>query len=510
MQHIDFLIIGSGIAGLTYALKTATQFPDKNIVIFTKSNEDESNTKYAQGGIASVLDLKNDSFEKHISDTLIAGDGFCDPEIVALVVHEAPGRIAELIEWGTRFDKDFEGNYDYGLEGGHSQNRILHYKDITGLEIERSLLKKVNATSNIEIKTNQLAIDLIVNPINNTCKGAYILDLNSNTVQGYHASVTLLASGGLGQVYKQTTNPSIATGDGVAMAQRVGALIKNMEFIQFHPTALFHKAFKPSFLISEAVRGFGAILKNKNGEEFMQKYDERKELAPRDVVARAIHHEMIVTQAACVYLDATHLDKHEFRKHFPVISKTLEEVDIDFTKEWIPVTPAAHYSCGGIEVNQHAESSIQNLLACGECATTGLHGANRLASNSLLEALVFAHRASLQNKKLLENACSNVINHTFLQPENHHNIKIELQTIKEELQEMMQRHVSIIRSDKGLNQTIERLQFLQRSLEILYKTHPISVTLIETRNLVTVALLIANQSLKRKENKGTFYSESLV
>lgn len=509
MQQVDILIIGSGIAGLTYALKTANHFPDKSIVICTKADEIESNTKYAQGGIATVMNFEKDSFEKHIVDTLIAGDGHCDPEVVSLVVKEAPERISELIAWGTRFDKNTQGEYDYGLEGGHSHERILHYKDFTGLEIEQKLLKQIHNKQNIQLLTKHFALDLITTPVTKKCKGAYVLDVEKNAIIAFNAKVVMLASGGSGQAYLYTTNPTLATGDGIAMAHRAKANIKDMQFVQFHPTALYYDGFNPAFLISEAVRGFGAILRNKFGVAFMHKYDTRKELAPRDIVTRAIHEEMQETKSECVYLDATHLDAYEFRKHFPVITDTLESIGIDPQIDFIPVIPAAHYLCGGIAVNQHSETSISNLLACGECSCTGLHGANRLASNSLLEALVFAHRGYLKTVELLNNSISDHINYTYTRNKTVKNITTELEVVKKEIQEIMSKKVSIIRSNESLEKAESRLLYLQRVVDLFDKSYQTTPKLNEIRNLLTVALLITQQSIKQNENKGAYYNISL-
>ncbi|GLB51500.1 L-aspartate oxidase [Neptunitalea chrysea] len=509
MQHVDILIIGSGIAGLTYALKTANHFPDKSILICTKADELESNTKYAQGGIATVMDLKNDSFEQHIIDTLIAGDGHCDPEIVSMVVREAPARIQELIEWGTRFDRNTKGNYDYGLEGGHSHERILHYKDFTGLEVEQKLLKQIHSKTNITLLTNHLALDLITTPMTKQCKGAYILNRAENKVIPFNAKVTMLATGGIGQTYLYTTNPTIATGDGIAMAYRAKATIKDMQFVQFHPTALFYSGFKPAFLISEAVRGFGGILRNKEGVAFMSKYDTRKELAPRDIVTRAIHTEMQEPKAECVYLDTTHIDAYEFKKHFPVITETLNGIGINPQEHLIPVIPAAHYVCGGISVNQNGETSIANLLACGECAATGLHGANRLASNSLLEALVFAHRSYLKTIELLKKTVPSAINYTYTQQKKVKNVSEELDVVKLEIQQLMSTEVSIIRSNKSLEKAENRLLYLQRVIDLFDKSYQTTPQMVEIKNLITIALLITKQSIKQKENKGAYYNMNL-
>ena len=366
----------------------------------TKANRDESNTKYAQGGIAVVSDFVKDEFEKHVADTLDAGDGLCDEDIVDIVIKEGRERVDELIEWGARFDKDKTGNYKLGKEGGHSENRVLHHKDITGWEIERTLLEQVNNTPNITIEAHHFVIDLItqhhlgrnvtrVTP-DITCYGVYVLDLQTKQIEKIISKITILGTGGFGQAYRQTTNPTIATGDGIAMVYRAKGRLANMEFVQFHPTSLYDPGVSPSFLITEAVRGDGGILRTKDGKEFMHKYDERGSLAPRDIVARAIDNEMKISGDDHVYLDCRHMDNEAFKAHFPNITKVCESKGIDVFDGMIPVVPAAHYACGGIQVDEYGRTSIKNLYACGECTCTGLHGANRLASNSLLEAIVFS------------------------------------------------------------------------------------------------------------------------
>src|SRR6187431_517427 len=404
MQQTDFLIIGSGIAGLSYALKVAEQFPDKKVLVMTKAAADETNTKYAQGGIAVVNDLENDSYEKHIDDTLIAGDGLCNEKVVEIVVKEGPERVNDIIEWGARFDKEKDGDYKRGREGGHSEFRILHHKDITGWEMERALLDAVSKQKNIELIKHCFVIDIITQhhlgflvtkaTPDVECYGVYVLNHVTNQIEKILSKITLMATGGNGQVYRTTTNPTIATGDGVSMVYRAKGRIENMEFIQFHPTALYEPGVRGhSFLITEAVRGDGGILRNIKGEAFMENYDERKDLAPRDIVARAIDNEMKIDGTEYVFLDCRHMDQQKFVEHFPNIYAKCLSIGIDVSKDMIPVSPAAHYSCGGIKTDEWARTSIKNLYAAGECASTGLHGANRLASNSLLEAMVFAHRA---------------------------------------------------------------------------------------------------------------------
>src|SRR6476469_4123142 len=407
MQQTDFLVIGSGIAGLTYALKVANHFPDKTVTVITKTQADETNTKYAQGGVAGVMDEARDSFEKHIADTLIAGDGLCNEKVVEIVVKEGPERINEIIDYGAEIDKDASGEYSLGREGGHSEFRILHHKDVTGKEMERALLAKVGTCSNIKLIKHCFVLDLITQhhlgylitkaTPDICCYGVYVLDEHTQKTDRILSKITVLATGGCGQAYHTTTNPKIATGDGIAMVYRAKGRIENMEFIQFHPTALYEPGVSPSFLITEAVRGDGGVLRNKSGEAFMEKYDARKDLAPRDIVARAIDSEMKIGGTEHVYLDCRHMDKEKFIHHFPNIYEKCLSIGIDPMLHFIPVAPAAHYSCGGIKTDEWGRTSIKNLYACGECASTGLHGANRLASNSLLEAMVFGHRAYIDS-----------------------------------------------------------------------------------------------------------------
>lgn len=516
MIKTDFLVIGSGIAGLTFALKTARHFPGCSVVIITKANESESNTKYAQGGMAVVLNKKLDSEKKHIKDTLTAGDGMCNKEVVKFVVEEGNERLGELIGWGAQFDKDNVESFHLGKEGGHTANRIIHRGDSTGLEIEKTLLKQIHNTSNIKILQHYVAIDLITNhhiknsslrPSKNKCYGAYALNANKNKVEKIISKFTLLATGGLGQIYKNTTNPLIATGDGIAMAHRAGAAIKNMEFIQFHPTALYNPKESPSFLISEAVRGFGATLRTSDGKLFMHKYDSRAELASRDIVARAIDSELKKSGDDFVFLDCRHLNKKKFKTHFPTIYKKCRSIGIDISKNMIPVVPAAHYICGGINVNKNGLTSISNLYACGECANTGLHGANRLASNSLLEAVVFAHRCY---KHVAKNFKTVYFNYSI--PEwnakgtKHPKEKIMITHSKKELQEIMSSYVGIVRSNKRIQMALLRINIISKEALHLYKTSILSPQLCELRNLICVAQLIIEQSLKRKTNKGVFYN----
>ena len=394
-KKVDFLVIGSGIAGLSYALKVA---PYGKVCIVTKSKADETATKYAQGGIAAVM-YSPDTYEKHIRDTIIAGDDLSNEEIVRITITESTERIKELIEWGTQFDKTESGKYALGREGGHSESRVLHHKDSTGAEIIRALLQQAKEHPNIEILENHFTIDILTQHHlgigmsrgmpDIQCYGAYVLCPETGEVTTILSKFVLLATGGAGNVYSTTTNPEIATGDGLAMGYRAKAIIENMEFVQFHPTSLYNPNEKPSFLITEALRGFGAVLKTEDGEEFMQKYDNRLSLAPRDIVARAIDTEMKLSGDDFVCLDCRHLDKNELILNFPKIYAKCLSIGVDIKKDMIPVVPAAHYQCGGIKVDEHGHTSVKNLYATGEVASTGLHGANRLSSNSLLESSVF-------------------------------------------------------------------------------------------------------------------------
>lgn len=503
MITTNYLIIGSGVAGLTFAIKIADRFPDKKVTIVTKANADESNTKYAQGGIAIVLDKDEDSYQKHIEDTLICGDGLCDEAVVKMVVTEGPERLKELIEWGAKFDKNAEGNFDLGKEGGHSENRVVHHKDQTGHEIERAILMQVNQKENITVLDHHFAIDLITK--DNCCLGAYVLNQKTNEITAYQSEITLLATGGIGHLYGHTTNPVIATGDGIAMAFRANATIKEMEFIQFHPTALYDTSTGSKFLISEAVRGFGAYLRTKNGYRFMQDYDNRNELASRDIVSQSIDLELKKSGDDCVYLDCTHLDLDAFTKHFPMIYEHCKSVGIDISKDWIPVVPAQHYLCGGIVVDRNGKTSIENLFACGECSRTGLHGANRLASNSLLEALVYSDKIYnyLSNTPLTNKKQNTVISDWTLKDMPEINLDY-LNAMKAKLQLLMRQNAGIVRYDSDLPAAKKQLLLWQNEMEEIGSTHRINASFYELLNMMAIAYLIVQQSIERKENRGGF------
>lgn len=517
MEIYDFVVVGSGIAGLTFALKTAEKFPEKKILVLTKANEDETNTKYAQGGIAVVTDFDEDNFEKHIADTLDAGDGLCDPKIVEIVVREGRTRVNELIEWGTNFDKTPDGDFKLGKEGGHSEFRVLHYKDITGWEIERALIAKVHQTPNIEISQHHFVIDVItqhhlghivtrVTP-NIRCFGLYVLNRNTKQIEKIISKITVLATGGIGQVYRNTTNPIIATGDGIAMLYRAKGRVANNEFVQFHPTALFEQGVSPSFLITEAVRGDGGILKTRDGKEFMHLYDHRGSLAPRDIVARAIDNEMKKSGEDHIYLDCRHMDKENFMHHFPNIYEKCKSIGIDVFKQMIPVVPAAHYACGGIKVDEWGRTSLQNLYACGECSSTGLHGANRLASNSLLEGVVFGHR-------IFQHASQEIANISIEEKFPDWNADgttepKELVLITQglrELKDIMSNYVGIVRNNVRSKRAMDRLKILYEETEELYNTTVISPQLCELRNLITIGYLVTRGALMRKESVGLHYT----
>lgn len=512
-NNCDFLVIGSGMAGLSYALKVADY---GKVIVVSKASLDETNTSFAQGGIAAVT-YDPDNFEKHVQDTLICGDGLCNEEVVRMVVSEAPAQIKELMQWGVKFDRKSDGQYDLAREGGHSEHRILHHKDNTGYEVQRALTQKVRQHPNIQVFEHHFAVEIITQhhlgekikrgSSNILCYGAYVLDLKTQKVGTYRARATIIATGGTGNIYHTTTNPLVATGDGIAMVYRAKGVIENMEFIQFHPTSLYNPKERPSFLITEAMRGFGAILKTKDGKDLMSKYDKRGSLAPRDIVARAIDHEMKTRGDDYVYLDVTAKDAAEIKNHFPNIYEKCLSEGIDITKDMIPVVPAAHFLCGGIKVNMNGESTINRLFAIGECSSTGLHGANRLASNSLLEAIVYADRAAKYSLKTYKDLVfeEEVPDWDYEGTTQNEEMVLITQNYKE-LQQIMSNYVGIVRSNLRLERALVRLEIIYRETEELYKKSILTQNLCELRNLMNVAYLIVKNAQKMHESRGLHYS----
>ena len=509
----DFLVIGSGSAGLSFALKAAKV---GKVTIVTKGELVECNTNYAQGGICSVTYLP-DTFEKHIEDTLICGAGKCDREAVELVVRNAPEAAKDLIEWGTRFDKTKDGLFDLHREGGHSEHRILHHADLTGAEIERALIESVKADPNITILEHHFAIDLLTrhhlgeivtrHTRGLACFGAYVLDTESDEIKTILAKFTVVAAGGCGNIYNTTTNPIVATGDGIAMCHRAKAITKNMQYIQFHPTALYHPGERPSFLITEAMRGYGAILKLQNGKEFMDKYHPMRSLAPRDVVARSIDHELKIRGEEFVYLDVTHMPAEQTKQHFPNIYEKCLSIGIDITKQMIPVCPAAHYCCGGVVVDSNGESSIRRLYVLGENSCTGLHGANRLASNSLTEAIVYADRAAKHTSKLVDKVDfqEGIPDWDFEGTAEAEEMVLVLQN-RRELQAIMSNYVGIVRSNLRLERAMKRLAIIWQETEGLYNRTKPCRELCELRNMTAVAYLTIKQAKECKESVGLHYT----
>ena len=516
IKKYDFLVIGSGVAGMSYALQVAASGKGK-VALICKTSIEEANTAKAQGGVSSVTDFAVDDFEKHIHDTMVAGDFISDPEAVRQVVEGAPAGIQRLVQWGVNFDRKPDGTFDLHREGGHSEFRILHHADDTGFEIQRGLIEAVRQCPQIEVLENHFAVEIItqhhlgVRVTRRTtdieCFGAYVLTPEGR-IDTYLSKVTLMATGGTGAVYATTTNPNIATGDGIAMVYRAKGLVKGMEFVQFHPTALYNpKERHPAYLITEAMRGYGGILRLPSGEEFMQKYDERLSLAPRDIVARAIDKEMKIHGIDHVYLDVTHKDPEETRHHFPNIYAKCLSIGIDITKDYIPVVPCAHYMCGGIDVDLDGQSSIRRLYAVGECSHTGLHGGNRLASNSLIEAVVYAEAAARHSLSVVDSLSfkDNIPewnDHGMLSNEE----KVLIAQDVKEVESIMSTYVGIVRSDLRLHRAWERLDLLYAETEHLFKRTVATRDLCELRNMINVGYLITRQALERKESRGLHFT----
>ncbi len=517
IQKTDFLVIGSGIAGLSYALKAARS---GRVTIITKKQIQQSNTALAQGGVAAVFGEK-DCFALHMEDTMKAGDGLCNPDVVKMVVEKGPERIRDLVDQGARFNKAGRGKYDFALgrEGGHSAKRIVYAHDLTGKEIEDALVAKAKKHDNITILEDHVAVNLItfsssvrsgvlVTQYENICCGAYVLNKKTGKVETFHAAITLLATGGAGKVYLYTSNPDIATGDGIAMAYRAGASVANLEFVQFHPTCLYHPKAK-NFLISEAVRGEGGRLLDAEGRRFMEDYTPDRELACRDVVARAIDSELKKTGAESVFLDISHKDAAFVKQRFPNIYARCLEYGIDITTDPIPVVPAAHYMCGGVATDLNGKTDIARLYAVGETACTGLHGANRLASNSLLEALVYAHNACLDSVKQFC-AIKNTVDIT-LDPWDETNTTDSDEAIVvshnwDEIRRLMWNYVGIVRSDKRLQRAARRIKTIQDEINEYYWDFKLTSNLVELRNIATVAKLVIRSALMRKESRGLHYN----
>ncbi|MBP8627883.1 MAG: L-aspartate oxidase [Paludibacteraceae bacterium] len=513
VRKYDFIVIGSGIAGMSFALKVAHK---GKVAILSKTRLEEANTNLAQGGIASVT-KDSDNFEKHIQDTLICGDGLCDEEVVRMVVENAPSQIDELVKWGVDFDKGDEGNFDLHKEGGHSDFRILHHKDATGAEIQKRLVRQIKKHPHIDVFENHFAVEIITQhhlgmlvkhtTPNIECYGAYVLNEKTRHVHTFLAKVTMMATGGIGSIYQSTTNPSIATGDGIAMVYRAKGLVSDMEFVQFHPTSFYNPNERPSFLITEAMRGYGAVLRTRKGRQFMQKYDERGSLAPRDIVARAIDSEMKLSGDDFVYLDVTHKSAEETKAHFPTIYQKCLSLGVDITKDYIPVVPAAHYLCGGIEVDVHSQSSIRNLYAAGECSRTGLHGANRLASNSLIEAVVYADKAATHALGRIEGVVFNEQVPEWNDEGTSLNEEMVLITQSaKEVGQIMSNYVGIVRSNLRLKRAMDRLEILYKETEDLFTRSVVTKDICELRNIINTAYLVIKMAMQRKESRGLHYT----
>ena len=510
----DVLVVGTGISGLTYAIHVAEENPKVSMVLISKSDLNEGNTRYAQGGIAVVSNFKKDSFKKHINDTLNAGAGTCDPEVVKFVIKEGHARVNELITWGAQFDKNRK-KLDLAKEAGHSEKRIVHFKDQTGQHIQEALVAKIKTYTNIELLEQHTLVDLITDHHSvektNRCYGAYVISQEEEIIKKITAKITVLSTGGAGSLYAHSTNPEIATGDGLGAAYRARVRMTGLPYVQFHPTALYPKINDNTFLITEAVRGAGGKLLNSNGERFMLKNDLRAELAPRDIVARGIQREIENQNEEFVWLDGSEVDKKQWLKHFPTILETCKNIGIELPNDLIPVVPAAHYFCGGIEVNEKSQSQLKGLYAIGECSATGLHGANRLASNSLLESLVFAFRAAQDTLCALKEKLPNEALYSSI-PEwdgYTYSNSIEIQAIKKyrkELQQLMTTFVGIFKTNEGLEIAEKRINEIYKAVNKIYNNNKLTNGLCELRNLISIAYLITKQSQKITQNQGVFYN----
>jgi len=516
-MHTDILVIGTGISGLTYAIKLAEESPTTKITLICKDKLEEGNTRYAQGGIAVVSNFKKDTFEKHIEDTFVAGDKEGDVNVIEFVIREGNERLQELIDWGTQFDRNNKKKLNLTKEGGHSEKRIVHYKDHSGAEIQRALIEKVKDFENIQYFENHILVDLITDhhtaTKNKRCYGAYIISTLDEEIIKITAKITVLSTGGVGQIYAFTTNPSGATGDGLGAAYRAKVKLEKLPYIQFHPTALFPKVGGETFLITEALRGEGALLKNLSGERFMEKYHPLKELAPRDIVARSIIREMLLQKETNVNLDATRINSDTLLNHFPTIMETCRSIGIDPCTTSIPVVPAAHYSCGGISVDEHSKTTLDGLYSIGECSYTGLHGANRLASNSLLESIVFSHRAALNSiQDLKEINLPLSFYATIPNWKGQHFSKDNQQeithTLSQQLRKIMSEQVGIFKTTDGLFAAQKTIKELYFAVVDLYNSNKLSPQICELRNMVSVAYVLVNQSLELKDNKGVFYNHN--
>ncbi len=515
LHTTDVLVIGSGVAGLTFALEAAKS---AKVTILTKDVPSESNSAYAQGGIAAVWS-DGDDFDHHIQDTFVAGAGLCRPEAVEKCVREGPARVRDLIAWGARFTRrdGHDDQYDLHREGGHSHRRILHADDLTGAELVRALTEAAAAEPNITVVPHTIAVDLItsgwlarrrmeIGPADDTVLGAYALDQQTGEVHAWAAKFVVLATGGAGRLYRFTTNPRVATGDGLAMAYRAGARAANLEFVQFHPTALYHPELR-TFLISEALRGEGGKLVHADGDRFMPRYDARAELAPRDIVARAIDAELKRKGIECVYLDMRHLDRETLEHKFPHIYKTLASVGIDMATQPIPVVPAAHYFCGGVQVDLRGRSSLANLYAVGETACTGLHGANRLASNSLLEAVVFGHEAAVDVvARLPEVAARDDLPPWDAGRATESDELVVIHQVWKEIRSFMWNYVGIVRTHRRMKRARRRVEMVNEEIEAYYWDFKLTADLVELRNLATVADMVVQCALKRRESRGLHYT----